>query len=66
MVLPIAPQLLLVIAYLLFAYFLGMVGRDYKFGFWGNFLLSVILTPVMGLIIVLAQDRRPMYIQEKE
>ncbi len=59
MILPITPYLVYVVPFLLFSWFLGMVGRDYKFGFWGNFLISLVFTPIIGLIVVLAQDRRP-------
>ena len=31
-------------------------GRTTKFGFWGNFAASLIFTPLVGLIIRLAQD----------
>ncbi len=33
-------------------------GRDRKLGFWGYFLCSVFLTPLMGLLLVLASDRK--------
>jgi len=36
-----------------------MVGRGFKFGFWGNFVISLIFTPVIGVIVLLAQDPRP-------
>ncbi len=59
MILPITPHLLYVIPILVLSWFLGMVGRDCKYGFWGNFLISLIFTPLIGLIVVLAQDSRP-------
>ena len=57
--LPITPSLIYFILILVFSWFLGRIGRDYKFGFWGNFLISLIFTPIIGLIVILAQDRRP-------
>lgn len=57
--LPITPHLICLLLILFFSWLLGLVGRDYKFGFWGNFLISLIFTPIIGLIVVLAQDRRP-------
>jgi hypothetical protein len=36
----------------------GWIGRDRKFGFWGYFFCSLALTPIVGLVIVLASDRR--------
>jgi uncharacterized membrane protein len=40
---------------LLIAYF----GRNRKFGFWGYFIASVFLTPLIGLLLMLASDARP-------
>lgn len=41
----------------------GFLGRQCRFGFWGHFFASVLLTPVVGLLLVLAagpgcRDRR--------
>ena len=38
------------------ALLIGFIGRDRRFGFWGNFLISLILTPLVGVITILAQD----------
>ncbi len=35
---------------------IGFVGRHRKFGFWGYFFCSILLTPVIGILIVLASD----------
>ncbi|CAK8715729.1 TM2 domain-containing protein [Candidatus Electronema halotolerans] len=35
---------------------IGFVGRHRKFGFWGYFFCSVLLTPVIGALVVLASD----------
>jgi len=37
---------------------MGLLGRKRKLGFWGYFFGSVVLTPVIGLILVLASDPR--------
>lgn len=34
----------------------GWFGRNRKFGFWGYFFCSLALTPVVGVIILLASD----------
>ena len=34
-------------------------GRDTKFGFWGNLAVAVFLSPIIGLLVLLAQDKRP-------
>ena len=45
--------------YLGLSLIIGMIGKNTKFGFWGNFLVSVIMSPLVGLIVMLAQDQRP-------
>jgi hypothetical protein len=36
----------------------GYLGRDRKFGFWGYFAISLLLSWVIGLLCVFASDRR--------
>lgn len=38
----------------LVAYF----GRDRKFGFWGYFAASMVFLPLIGLLLVLASDKK--------
>lgn len=38
---------------------IGYLGRKRKFGFWGYFAASLLLTPLIGLLLVLASDPRP-------
>ena len=45
--------------YVAFCWLLGYLGRNCKFSFWGNFWVSIILTPAVGLVVLLAQDHRP-------
>lgn len=52
----IALPFLGVILYVLACWLIALIGRSGKFGFWGNFWTSVILTPVIGFVILLAQD----------
>lgn len=35
---------------------IGYIGRDKKFGFVGNFLVSLFLSPLIGLIVWLVQS----------
>jgi len=44
-----------IIVLVLLASLLGYLGKDRKFGFWGNFFVSLILTPIVGVIVLLAQ-----------
>ncbi len=37
---------------------IGFLGMNRKFGFWGYFFGSILLTPVIGLLLVLASDKR--------
>jgi hypothetical protein len=49
MVLPLA----VLAAYLVFCVLVGLCGSQRRMGFTGTFLLSVAITPVIGLIILL-------------
>ncbi len=46
-------------AYLLLCMVLGALGRRRKLGAWGYFFASFLLTPVIGLLLLLASDPRP-------
>ncbi len=37
---------------------IGLLGKNKKFGFWGYFFASILLTPVIGLLLVLASDKK--------
>ena len=41
---------------------IGFFGRHRKFGFWGYFFASLLLTPLLGLLLLVASDNR---VQEK-
>lgn len=56
--------LLCVTAYVALCWLLGFLGRNTKFGFWGNFWVSVIFTPMIGIVVLLAQDSRPPKVPE--
>jgi hypothetical protein len=36
----------------------GYLGRDRKLGPWGHVLISLLFTPLIGIITVLASDKR--------
>ena len=50
------PIILAVLLYILVAAILGYIGRGRKFGGWGYFFGSIVLTPIIGLLLVLASD----------
>ena len=37
---------------------MGYIGRDLKFGFWGNFAVTLLLTPIVGIIVYFAQSKK--------
>lgn len=49
---------IMVTTYLFLCLIMGLMGKDRKFGFWGYFFGSICLTPVIGLLLVLASDKR--------
>lgn len=44
--------------YILFCIVVAVLGRERKFGFWGYFFSSILFTPPVGLLLVIASDRR--------
>jgi hypothetical protein len=40
--------------WLVAALVIGYFGRRYRFGFWGYFLISIFLTPIVGVITLVA------------
>ena len=38
------------------SFLVGLLGRRRKFGFWGYFFGSILLTPIVGLLLVMASD----------
>jgi hypothetical protein len=50
--------LLGLIAYLALCYIVGLLGQDRKFGLWGTAAISFVFTPVIGLLVVLASDKK--------
>jgi hypothetical protein len=53
----------ILIAWLLGSFIIALFGSKFRFGFWGYFFGSLLLTPVMGLLLLLAaippRPRRP-------
>jgi len=44
----------LVAAWIILAIVIGFLGRNRRFRFWGYFFASVLLTPIVGLLLLLA------------
>lgn len=46
-------------AYVILAIIVGLLGRDKQIGFWGFFLLSLLITPlVTGVFMLINRPRR--------
>lgn len=54
------------IIYICISLIIGLLGYNRKFGFWGYFFGSLVLTPVIGLILVLASDKKKSDISEEQ
>jgi len=48
----------LFVIYIVLCIGLGVLGMNRKFGFWGYLFGSLLLSPLIGLILVLASDVR--------
>ncbi len=44
--------------WIVLSWLIGMLGRNKRFGFFGNFLVSFLFSPLVGLIVLLASDDR--------
>ena len=52
-------KLLIPLVYLALCYVCALLGENRKFGFWGYLICSIIFTPLVGLVLLLASDERP-------
>ena len=46
------------LTYIVLSLLVAYIGKDRKFGFWGYFFTAFILTPIIGLVVVLASDKK--------
>lgn len=53
------PTFLPLLPYILLTLLVAYLGKHTKFGFWGNFWVALLLTPIVGIVVLLAQDPRP-------
>lgn len=47
-----------ILVYIALSALVGYFGRDRKFGFWGYFFGSLLFTPLVGIVMVFASNRR--------
>ncbi|MCI5179797.1 MAG: hypothetical protein D3919_11590 [Candidatus Electrothrix sp. AW5] len=52
--------------YLLSCLLMGVLGMNRKFGFWGYFFSSIVLTPIIGLLLVFASDPKKVQVVQKK
>ena len=48
----------LIILYVILCLGVAWLGQHRKFGFWGYFFASLLVTPILGILLVLASDPR--------
>lgn len=48
------------VIYLATCLLIGALGRHRKLGFWGYFFGSIVLSPIVGALLVVASDRRAL------
>ncbi len=51
-----SPVIISVLPLIFIAALIGYLGKTRKFGFWGNFAVSLFLTPIIGLLVFFAQS----------
>jgi len=44
--------------YFILSLVVGVLGMNRKLGFWGYFFGSLLLTPIIGLLLVICSDKR--------
>ena len=50
--------IMLILVNVALAYLIGFLGRNRKLGFWGHFFASLLLTPIIGFLLIIATDPR--------
>jgi ABC-type multidrug transport system permease subunit len=49
--------------YIMLAVVFGLIGKNTKLGFWGVFIISIFLTPAIGMVVILTS--KPKNAQKK-
>jgi hypothetical protein len=59
----------LIAAWLVLAVIIAFFGRNRRFRFWGYFFASVLLTPIIGLLLLIAaipvKEARPKHVARR-
>ena len=56
----------MIIGWFLFSLLIGAIGNNRNIGFWGAFFLSLILSPIIGLIFTLISKSHTQMLLEKQ
>ncbi len=56
----------LIILYLLVCALVGAIGQNRKIGFFGGFFVSLILSPIIGLIVVLVSSHETVWVKDSK
>lgn len=52
-------MMIIIILMVFLSFIVALLGKNRKMGFWGYFFGSLLLTPIIGLLLVLASDPKP-------
>ena len=52
--------------YVFLGIIIGLLGTNRKFGFWGYFFYSLLFSPFLGIIILLASDKKKPAVLEPD
>lgn len=47
-----------IVIYVFLSIIIGILGINRKFGFWGYFFGSLLLSPVIGILLILGSDKK--------
>jgi hypothetical protein len=56
----------MILGWIILSFVIGFVGSGRKIGFWGAFFLSLLLSPIIGLIITLVSKNKDDEVYKKE
>jgi phosphate/sulfate permease len=59
-------NLLMLIAWIIGSVIVGFIGSDRSIGFWGAFILSLLLSPLIGLLITLFSETNSSKVYKKK
>lgn len=49
---------MIILGWVVFSLIVGVIASDRSIGFWGGFLLSLFLSPIIGIIVTLLSDAK--------